>query len=145
MPQDALEEGLVLALASFTKTDPQGKRNFVYKAEFPDDDILTRCAERVVNIWINARKLKDSDNNVQDDKVYNEDVKASMVEATFEKYKKYAFENWSGEKGKEELQFQFKSHIAAINATMPQKKSATPGSSKTRTTMFTMTKYTIRM
>jgi len=120
MPTDALEEGLVLALASFTKIDPQGKRNFVYEAEF-DDDILTRCAERVVNIWINARKLKDLDNNVHDDKLYNKDVKASMVEDTFQRYKKYAFENWSGEKGKKELQFQFKSHIAAINATKPQK------------------------
>jgi len=120
MPTDALEEGLVLALASFTTTDPQGKRDFKCKAEFPADDFLTRCAERVVNMWINARKLKDLDNNVQDDKLYNDDVKASMVEDTFQRYKKYAFENWSGEKGKEELQFQFKSHIAAIHATMPQ-------------------------
>jgi len=121
MPTDALEEGLVLALASFVKIDSDGNKNFVYQAEFPSDDLLMRCAERVVNMWINNKKLIDEDSNVHNEKVYNEDVKASMVQKTFEKYKKYALENWSEEKGEEERQFQFKSHIAAINSTMPQK------------------------
>jgi len=91
----------------------------VYEGEFPSDDLLLMCADRAVGNWFNNRKIKDLENNVYNEKVHNKDVKASMVGDMFLKYRKYAFENWSGEAGEKERQFQFASHAVTMTATTP--------------------------
>jgi len=40
-----------------------------------------------------------------------------MVSDLFMEYIRYAFENWSGEAGEKERQFQFASHAVAMAAT----------------------------
>jgi len=114
------DKGLMLVLTSFLKDDLNGGKTFVYEGEFPSDDLLLMCADKAVGNWFNIRKLKDSENNVYNEKVHNKDVQASMVSDMFMEYRKYALENWSGVEGEKERQFQFASHAVAMAATTPK-------------------------
>ena len=117
MLNNSPDKGLMLVLASFLKDDPDGGKTFVYEGEFPSDDLLLMCADKAVGIWFDNRKQKDLQNNVYNEKIHNKDVQASMVSDLFMEYIRYAFENWSGEAGEKERQFQFASHAVAMAAT----------------------------
>jgi len=120
MLDNSPDKGLMLVLTTFIKDDHDGGKTFLYEGEFPSDDLLMMCANKTVGNWFNNRKLKDLENNIYNEKVHNKEVQASMVNDMFMEYRKYAFENWSGEAGAKERQFQFASHAVATAATIPK-------------------------
>jgi hypothetical protein len=113
------DKGLMLVLVSFLKDDPDSGKTFVYEGEFPSDDLLLMCADKAIGIWFENKKKADFDNNIYNEKLHNKDVQVSMVGDMFVEYKRYALENWSGEAGEKERQFQFASHAVALHATIP--------------------------